>query len=75
MKVIQQQKNLMYMLGILVYLIFPSSAKGKILELRSPDKKIKLQLFVDSQIQISIQLNEQVVMEKSPISLEINGIL
>lgn len=75
MKAVQQQKNLIYILGILLYLIFPAPAKGKILELRSPDKKVKLQLFVDSQIQLSIQLNEQVVLDKSPISLEINGIL
>ncbi|MEA1897793.1 MAG: glycoside hydrolase family 97 protein [Bacteroidota bacterium] len=75
MKVIKLQKNLIYILGILLFIVFSAPAKGKILELRSPDKKIKLQLFVDSQIQISIHLNEQVVLEKSPISLEINGIL
>ena len=75
MKVIQQPKNLIYIIGILVYLISPAPANGKILELRSPDKKVQLQLFVDSQIQLSIQLNDQVILDKSPISLEINGIL
>ncbi len=75
MKAFHQHKNLIYVLSVLFYLIFSATANGKILELRSPDKKIKLQLFVDSQIQLSILLNEKVILEKSPISLEINGIL
>jgi len=64
----------MVTLVILLCLIFPVQANGEILELKSPDNKIKIQLTVDSQIQLSILLNDKIILEKSPIFLEINGL-